>query len=184
MHEAAFLDSNHALKEIRQAIQSIGDWPWYHCTISADELPLQDAVKSYLFNSQLLTRPDGNMTLLCPLDARETKTAFEATQKIISESNPVDDVQFLDLRQSMNNGGGPACLRLRVVLDEQQQQAVHPGIVFNAQLYEGLKGWVNQHYRNELAPDDLRDPTLIDEVNSAYEDLVRILDLPPSVFNL
>ena len=84
----------------------------------------------------------------------------------------------------MNNGGGPACLRLRVVLTVEQQQAVHQGVLFSESLYARLKDWVNQHYRDELAPDDLRDPALIDEVSGAFEHLSRILGLPLSVFGM
>ena len=119
---------------------------------------------------------------LCPQEARDIATSYQCTQRILSEENPVDRVEFLDLRQSMNNGGGPACLRLRVVLTDEQLAAVHQSVLFNDALYERLTGWVNSHYRDELAPDDLRDPDLITEVDAAFVELQDILQLPPQVF--
>jgi len=144
-------------------------------------MPLADAVASYLFNSQIVTRPDGGMTLVCPIECQEIESAYKCTKRILEEDNPIDEVIFVDLRQSMNNGGGPACLRLRVVLDDEQAKAIHQGVVFTDELYDSLTKWVETHYRDSLAPDDLRDPKLIDEAYSAFEDLARILNLPLDV---
>ncbi len=46
--------------------------------------------------------------------------------KLVAEDNPISAMQVLDLRESMANGGGPACLRLRVVLTEEERRAVNP----------------------------------------------------------
>jgi succinylarginine dihydrolase len=118
------------------------------------------------------------MTLICPVECQENQAAFQCTQRILSEGNPVDDVVFLDLRQSMNNGGGPACLRLRVVLTRSQQAAIHPGVVLTDLRYDDLVQWVESNYRDQLVPDDLRDPKLVDEALTAMERLAAILDLP------
>ena len=84
----------------------------------------------------------------------------------------------VDLRQSMRNGGGPACLRLRVVLSEQQANAMHQGIIFTETLYSRLVKWVESHYRDRLVPEDLADPALAVEVQVALTELGQILDLP------
>ena len=81
----------------------------------------------------------------------------------------------------MNNGGGPACLRLRVVLTAQQQATIHQGVVWSDQLHQDLVAWVESNYREQLAPDDLRDPDLIDESLEAMKQLAGILDLPEAV---
>ena len=121
------------------------------------------------------------MTLVCPTECRETTAANETIQGIVSGDNPIDQVLFLDLRQSMNNGGGPACLRLRVFLDEAEQAAVHSGVLFNSELAENLSTWIERHYRDELRPDDLRDPKLIPEVLDAMQELSGILNIPAEV---
>ena len=81
----------------------------------------------------------------------------------------------------MNNGGGPACLRLRVVMNEAQQASVHQGVLFSVELHKELCEWVNTNYRDELSADDLRDPNLIDESYQAIERLAGILQLPSGV---
>ncbi|MGI9518231.1 MAG: N-succinylarginine dihydrolase [Pirellulaceae bacterium] len=181
-HEQAFVDTQAAVSSIRAVfVQNCGDSLFTTCITNA-ELSMIDAVKSYLFNSQLLSRPDGGMTLLCPVEVRELASAKSCTDRILQEDNPVDSVEFLDLRQSMYNGGGPACLRLRIVLTDDALESLNPGVRFTATLYEKLKDWVNDHYRNELAPDDLCDPQLIHEVDAAFVELATILQLPLSVF--
>lgn len=180
-HELAFVEQQIQLDLLQQAFEETFDSPMYAIEFSNNEIDLQDAVSSYLFNSQLLTRPDGKMSLICPVECQENEAARRCTQRILSETNPVDDIAFLDLRQSMNNGGGPACLRLRVVMSEAEQAAIHQGVVLTEELYAKLMVWINSNYREQLVPDDLRDPDLIDESLTAIEELARILDLPPKV---
>ena len=90
----------------------------------------------------------------------------------------LSEVHFKDLRESMRNGGGPACLRLRVVLTPQQEAAIHPGIVLTDANYAALKQWVSTHYRDRLHRDDFCDPSFIEELQKAYSDLEAILGMP------
>ena len=180
-HEDAFVDQANALQQIKQKYDQTFHSRVHIVVFTDQEISLEDAVSSYLFNSQLITRPDGPMTLVCPLDCQENRSAHRCLQRLVSEDNPVDQVEFFDLRQSMNNGGGPACLRLRVVLTEAQQTHIHQGVILNDQLHDQLVAWVNKHYREELKPDDLRDPKLLDETRTAIAALATILDLPPDV---
>ena len=119
--------------------------------------------------------------LICPQECRDNPSANRCIDQLIDQPGPIESVEFLNLRQSMNNGGGPACLRLRVVLTPSQQAAIHQGIVWSDRLYEQLVGWVKTNYREQLAPDDLRDPDLIRESLDAIQGLAKILDLPESV---
>lgn len=179
-HELAFVDQASQTDWIKATFEREFDVPFYLIEFSESEIGLQDAVGSYLFNSQLITRPDGNMMLICPTECEQNPAAYECTQRILGEDNPVEDVVFLDLRQSMNNGGGPACLRLRTVLTESQQAAIHPGVLLTDSRYARLIDWVNQNYREELVPNDLRDPHLVDESLTALQRLAAILELPAS----
>ena len=180
-HQCSFLHGDSSVSTLRQMADKQG-WQLHTICFSEDELPLTDAVSSYLFNSQLLSVGDGRMTLLCPHDVQQVASAKRCIDRLLSEDNPVDQVEFLDLRQSMNNGGGPACLRLRVVLTDVELSAIHQSVRFDKSLYARLSDWVNKNYRNELAPQDLCDPHLIDEVNIAFRELQSILQLPDLVF--
>jgi succinylarginine dihydrolase len=95
----------------------------------------------------------------------------------MAKHSPIRAVHFVDVRQSMNNGGGPACLRLRVVLNEQELQAAKPSVFLTNALYDALRGWVQRHYRQRLAPDDLADPKLVEEARTALDELTHLLGL-------
>jgi succinylarginine dihydrolase len=138
------------------------------------EVPLADAIASYLFNSQLVTLPDGRDALVAPVECRENErvSAYLA-------GGAFEQIHFVDVRQSMRNGGGPACLRLRVVLTEAEQAATHRGVMFDDALHARLMAWVEKHYRDELTPEELADPKLLDEGRAALDELTRLLDLGP-----
>lgn len=177
-HEMAFVDQNVTLEKLRRQFAAHCGRPLLVIQISSAELSLDEAVKSYLFNSQLVTRPDGKMSLLCPAECESMPAAARCLQAILAGENPIDQLVYINLRQSMHNGGGPACLRLRMVLTPAEQNALHQGILFTESLDERLVGWVNRHYRDRLSPDDLADPQLFDEVATALDDLTQILGLP------
>lgn len=144
--------------------------------IADEELTLAEAVESYLFNSQLLTLPDGSQALIAPTECRELDRARRCLERIAADrSNPVSQLHYLPLRESMKNGGGPACLRLRVVLDQEAAQAVPAGFRYHAGLDRLLRDWVASHYREELSPRDLADPGLPAECRAALEALAAIL---------
>ena len=183
-HERAFAGGMADLEAVRQIWQRHHAEPLSIHVVQQARLSLDEAVSSYLFNSQLLSRPDGGMSLLCPAEVGETAAAAAAARDIIEADNPVDDLQFVELRQSMNNGGGPACLRLRVVMSDDEWNAVHQGVRFDQALYAGLTDWANRNYREELKADDLRDPDLREEIDTAFRQLAEILCLPPALFGL
>ena len=179
-HETAFVNSAEVIGNIDDFFVA-QNRRWFPFQFSISELPVDDAVGSYFFNSQIVTRPDGKMTLICPIEVSETNTARACAEKVVQGDGPVDEVQYFDLRQSMNNGGGPACLRLRVVLDEAQAAQVHQNVFLTEELLQALNQWVTQHYRDSLSVDDLRDPNLIDEIHTAFQALSQILNLPANV---
>ena len=177
-HQWAFVDQEKCIQEIKSQFNQICGADLHVVSLSNDELPISDAVSSYLFNSQLVTKSDGNLALICPTECQQNKNASTCIQKIISETNPISEVHFLDLRQSMNNGGGPACLRLRIVLSPDEQAAMHQKVRLTDELYHQLYEWVEKHYRESLAPEDLLDPKIIEESAAAFDDLATILEIP------
>ena len=94
-----------------------------------DAVTVEDAVKSYLFNSQLLNRAEGGMLLIVPEECRNNANVWRYLEQLTSGNGPIREVQVFDLKQSMQNGGGPACLRLRVALKDHELAAVNQGVI-------------------------------------------------------
>ncbi|MFY0989714.1 N-succinylarginine dihydrolase [Halomonas sp. C05BenzN] len=171
-HEMAFLDEAGTLEELRAKLAT----PLIPVRVPAEAVSLEDAVASYLFNSQLLSNPDGSMTLVVPGECQEREAVWRTLQDhLLAGHNPIAEVVVKDVKQSMRNGGGPACLRLRVVLDEAERAALSGRVLLDAALYEELTAWVERHYRDRLAPQDLADPQLAVETLTALDELTRIL---------
>ncbi len=157
-HKEAFVNTPEVIEEIQRyvPIEPI-----------AVEISVEKAIETYLFNSQLLTLPDQSRLLLAPEECRELplhKLPF-----------PVD---FVEIKESMQNGGGPACLRLAIPLTETEINKIHQPIFLTPSLYKELKGWIEIHYRDHLAPEDLGDPALLQESQKALEALYNILQIP------
>jgi succinylarginine dihydrolase len=149
----------------------------YLIEVRETEVSLSDGVSSYLFNSQIVSLPDQSMALISPIESRDNPRTREFLEKLASRGTPIRHVHFVDVRQSMKNGGGPACLRLRVQLNDRERALVNPAVFLSDALYESLVGWVNRHYRERLTPDDLADPMLLDESRRALDELTQILQL-------
>ena len=172
-HERAFVDQPRVLAQLDQALG--GDLRLIQ--VSEQEVSLEAAVQSYLFNSQLLKLSGSHRLLLVPQECRENEKVWHYLQALLSQRKGIDAVEVIDLRQSMRNGGGPACLRLRVVLEPAALSACHQGVLFSDPLYSQLGDWIERHYRDRLAPSDLADPALLDESRTALDELTAILGL-------
>jgi succinylarginine dihydrolase len=172
-HELAFLNQAEVIAELAKksngSIQTI--------VVPNSAVPVADAVSSYLFNSQLLSKPNGGLSIVVPEECRNNPNVWAYLTQLVAPDALIDEVLVFDLRESMMNGGGPACLRLRVELTNAEAAAVNDGAVLTDDLYKALSAWVNTHYRDRMIDDDLLDPTLIDEVRTALDELTRILKL-------
>ncbi|WP_422474225.1 N-succinylarginine dihydrolase [Endozoicomonas sp. ALB032] len=135
------------------------------------------AVKSYLFNSQLLSTSDRDMTIVVPSDCQSDRQVATYLEGLVASDNPINNIKVFDLRQSMNNGGGPACLRLRVVLTSEELAATNQACLINDTLYVTLCHWVEKHYRDRLTEADLADPELLIESRTALDELTGLLKL-------
>lgn len=173
VHERAFNDLRGALVRLRELL---GDRFCYEIATD-DELPAKDAVSAYPFNSQLVERDDGTIDILAPKDSEENPRAREFLERVVAGRNPVNAVRYLDVRQSMHNGGGPACLRLRVALTDDERASLGARVLFGDALAAELEAWVHKHYRDRLIPNDLGDPALARESMTALDELTRILNL-------
>jgi succinylarginine dihydrolase len=176
-HDQAFADESGSLDRLRRAMDGVGA-ELNAIRVDTGAVSVVDAVGSYLFNSQLLSKEDGKMALVIPQECEENPAVAAYLQGLVASGGAIDELLHFDLRQSMRNGGGPACLRLRVALTDAEAQAMHQGVVMTETLYHILVAWVEKHYRDKLDPSDLADPALAIEVHTALEDLSRILGLP------
>jgi succinylarginine dihydrolase len=174
-HQQAFVETQALREWVAARLEGVDP---VFIEIPAATVPVEDAVRSYLFNSQLVCPPDGSMHLVAAQECRDDAGVWECLEEIVADrDNPIAQVHVFDLRQSMQNGGGPACLRLRVVLTEAERAAVHAGCWLTEARDAELCAWVERHYRDRLLLDDLADPALLDESRRALDELSRRLGL-------
>lgn len=175
-HELAFEDTAATQAAIRRAADGLFE-PIF-VEVSSADLPLADAISSYLFNSMLIQVPgEDRLTLICPTETRDNPRSHAVAQALAASNGPIGRVQYVDVRQSMRNGGGPACLRLRVVLTEAELAATNAAMRLTDDLHARLSDWARRWYRDELRPADLADPDLLTESRSALDELTTILNL-------
>lgn len=174
-HEQAFYQQKKVIAQIRQ--NYTGSRPLHLIEVSDADLSVGEAVQSYIFNSQLVSLPNGGMALIAPSECQTIDTVERYLAALYQASNPINEVIYMDLKQSMQNGGGPACLRLRVALSQQELNAVNPNCLMTDTLYDRLTQWVNKHYRDRLVEADLADPSLMQESQQALDELTQIMNL-------
>ncbi|PVZ72204.1 N-succinylarginine dihydrolase [Pelagibaculum spongiae] len=170
-HESAWVDQDKVIQQLNHHL----DQQLKVFQVSKKELSIENAIKSYLFNSQLLTLKDQSVMLLMPQECQKNPEVLAYLQS--DAASWIDQQHFLDLRQSMRNGGGPACLRLRVVLNQKELNAVNQSTLLDQILFDRLSAWVEKHYRDQLQISDLADPQLLLESYTALDQLTQILDL-------
>jgi succinylarginine dihydrolase len=180
-HERAFANGRAVIAALRRSYAALnGGAELVTVAVTARRVPLADAVRSYLFNSQLVTlgRGETHMALIAPEDCREIASVRDFLDDLLERGcTPIHELHFLNVRQSMRNGGGPACLRLRVVLTPREWAAVHRGVRFDASLHDRLAVWIRKYYREGLSSRDLSDPDLLEESRRALDKLTQILRL-------
>jgi succinylarginine dihydrolase len=169
-HEQAFEDRAGfyaALKRLLPELEIV--------EVPASLVSLEVAVKSYLFNAQLVTLPEGGgMALILPEEARETPGVWSWLEELVAGNGPIRRLCVVDVRQSMANGGGPACLRLRVVADPA---AVDPRFLVDAPKLDRIAGVIAERWPEQIAPGDLVDPALWGRIEAARRALCIALDL-------
>jgi succinylarginine dihydrolase len=176
-HTTAFADPM-VVEDLKRSFSALCGDELVAIGVSSDTVTLPDAVESYLFNSQLVTLPNGAMTLIAPAECLENENIGVLLQEITKDhTNPIQSVDYVSIRQSMKNGGGPACLRLRVVMTERERSLTHQGVYLNDCLYEALKLWANRFYRDRLSARDLLDPDLPEESRTALDELTQLMEL-------
>jgi succinylarginine dihydrolase len=168
-HDKAFAEPEPARDAIRQA------FPEAEIVVVPDSaVSLAEAVRSYLFNAQLVTLPEGDQALVVPLEAWESMPVRAFLESLVAGNGPIRRVVPVDLRQSMANGGGPACLRLRVVADPT---TVDPRFLLDERKAKAVERVVRQHWPEQIDPTDLGSTTLAEAVRRARAELLETLGL-------
>ena len=169
-HEQAFADKRSLLDACEKLVPG-----FEYVEVAAADVPLEDAVKSYLFNAQLVSPPDGEMTLVVPTEVRETKSIWNWIERHLTGNGPIRRVEIVDVRQSMANGGGPACLRLRVVADPSD---VDPRFLVDPSKLDRIADVVTRNWPSQIHHSELQHPALIDEIERARVALFEEIGLP------
>jgi succinylarginine dihydrolase len=177
-HEHAFVEQSSVYEVLHRKLARHGA-KLQVVEVQDAEVSVGDAVSSYLFNSQLLARADGRQLLVVPQECMENPRVAAWLGRLQDSDGPIAGQRVFDLRESMRNGGGPACLRLRVALNEAEIAAVAPSIWMNDALHAALSAWVERHYRDRLGIEDLADPQLLVESRTALDELTTLLGIGP-----
>jgi succinylarginine dihydrolase len=174
-HQFAFAEPQLLRRELDSAF---GDNEIIYIEVPCNRVSLEDAVASYLFNSQLLSLPNqSSCDLIVPIECAENNAVKSYLDELESDHPAIGTVQYVDLRESMNNGGGPACLRLRVVMTQKQIEETKARVFLDEALYKDLRQWIERHYRESLHISDLLDPSLLLESRMALSELSQLLCL-------
>ena len=168
-HEQAFADRKEAHDAIRGAFPAVEI-----VEVPAAAVPLEEAIRTYLFNAQLLSLPDGGMALVVPTECRESSTVWAWVQQMLAGNGPIRRVFPVDVRESMANGGGPACLRLRVVADPAR---VDPRFLLDESKAETIERVIAEHWPEAIQPAEIGNKLLRDRIVSARLSLLRALSL-------
>ncbi len=142
--------------------------------VPADRVSLSEAITSYLFNAQLLTPPSGEMTLVVPEECRDSVPVWSWLQDMLAGNGPIRHVKVVDVRQSMANGGGPACLRLRVVADPAK---VDPRFMLTQAKAEAMEGVISAYWPDQIDATDIGNEALADTIRAARTKMLDLLDL-------
>ncbi len=176
-HEWAFTEQKSVLKKIEERFLRLYHEEPVVLEISNEILPIEDAVSSYLFNSQLLTKTDGKMLVFAPAECLSIKNAASTLQNIIEGDNPIDEIYYFDISESMANGGGPACLRLRVLLSLEELARIKQSVLLTDDLYEKLEHVIQKYYVEELTLEHFFDKNFLDNAGNALERIAQALGL-------
>ena len=170
-HERAFAERDALFDAVRERLPEA-----VFIEVPEQDVPLADAISSYLFNAQLVTLPgEEGMALIVPSECTETASTAAWLDRLVAGNGPVRRVVPVDVKQSMANGGGPACLRLRVVADPRR---IDPRFLVNEAKLDVLAALVARHWPESIHPAELASPTLIADIERARAALIAHMDLP------
>ena len=168
-HDQAFADQIDAYEAIRAVFPDL-----HVVEVPESQVSLEEAIRTYLFNAQLVTLPTGEMALVVPSECQESTSVWSWCERMLASNGPIRHVIPVDVRQSMANGGGPACLRLRVVADPA---TVDARFMLDEAKAERLEAVIAQMWPETIQPDEIGTEALAAKVIEAREALLAVLSL-------
>lgn len=168
-HEQAFAEKQTFFDNLRRALPEVEI-----IEVPGDRVSLADAIQSYLFNAQLVTLPEKGMALILPTEAQDNPRVWAWLQELVAGNGPIRQLLPVDVRQSMANGGGPACLRLRVVCDPAH---VDPRFLLDNAKIDQLCEIVTRYWPDSIDPADLANAALWQDIRTARRAALSLLDL-------
>jgi succinylarginine dihydrolase len=175
-HELAYVDTPGVVERVSRAFESLTGRPLRLVEVTARELPLDQVVRSYLFNSQLVTAADGRTLLIAPKECEDLPRVRAYLDGLLKRRDcPIDGVEFVEVGQSMCGGGGPACLRLRVVLTEEQLGGLGANVLLTEELYQQLCETVDRTYPEAVGFADLSDPDFLAQCRVATAEVYELV---------
>lgn len=168
-HELAFADKDGFYRDLRALLPQVEI-----VEVPTAAVSLSDAIQSYLFNAQLVTLPNGGMALILPTEAQDNTRVWRWLSEMVAGNGPIRRLIPVDVRQSMANGGGPACLRLRVVCEPE---TVDPRFLVDDAALDRIEDIVATHWPETIDPGQLADPQLWHQIGLARATLLMALDL-------
>lgn len=172
-HERAFVDQSRVLQTLRSRV---GD-TLQIIQVAEDDVPLELAISSYLFNSQIVTTSEGKACMILPVECRENAQVQDFVQALLQDHHGIDACRYVDVRQSMRNGGGPACLRLRVLMNADEVNALEGRALLTEARYEMLRCHIEATYPDHLKLEDLRDWALCEQLTLSVNTCNGLLGL-------
>jgi len=168
-HDRAFADQIDAYEAIRAVFPDL-----HVVEVPESQVTLEEAIRTYLFNAQLVTLPTGEMALVVPSECQESTSVWSWCERMLASNGPIRHVIPVDVRQSMANGGGPACLRLRVVADPA---TVDARFMLDEAKAERIEAVIAQMWPETIQPDEIGTEALAAKVIEAREALLAVLSL-------
>lgn len=174
-HELAFADHEKVVADLSQKYQTRTSEFLQSICVSRKELPLDEAVRTYLFNSQIVNSDSESMQLICPVQCKESAQTRSLIDRWISDpTNPIQRVHFMSLGQSMANGGGPACLRLRMMIDESQLEELGHRYRIDEARIARLTTMIEREYPDRFSIEDMTRLDFADHAQTTVEAIERL----------
>ena len=181
-HQFAFTE-DASLAKLEQGYRRLTGQDLIRIEVAGSQLSIEDAVKTYLFNSQIVSpaknddsryKTSDKPVIICTSQVRDHAPARVLVDRWVAEGIFAAS-EYVDLDQSMSGGGGPACLRLRVPMPEQEVGSIAAVSIWSESTDDRLRRAIEQHYTSELTIDELASEEFHVQARRAQNQIVKLL---------
>ena len=173
IHELALEDQDHTLQLLQTMSQNILKKKLTIIQVSSEQLSLKEALDTYFFNSQFIKDQDGNVHLICAQQCNNHPKVSLLVDDLIAQK-VIEKVHYISLSESMMNGGGPACLRLRLPLTSKEFSNIPNCFKFSDEKYQEMVHFVHQFYPNQVRLADFIQINFLKKMNQLFDGLYSL----------